>query len=182
MELGWSATDFRVRRAVTDDAALLATVAARLFTDAFAEHNRPEDIEAYLASAFSKDVQQGEIADTNSIIWVAENEGQFIGYAHIKLGSAPRSVALTRPVELSRIYADRAWHGRGVGAELLKRCIDAASEWGSTALWLGVWEENPRGIAFYKKHGFRVAGGQVFQLGRDAQRDLIMVRDMSLHP
>ena len=43
-------------------------------------------------------------------------------------------------------------------------------------VWLGVWEKNPRAIAFYKKFGFKEAGEHVFLLGRDPQRDIILYK------
>ena len=44
------------------------------------------------------------------------------------------------------------------------------------AIWLGVWEENNKAIAFYKRHGFEVFGSHPFKLGGDLQRDLLMKR------
>jgi len=44
-------------------------------------------------------------------------------------------------------------------------CIDQARTWNSDVLWLGVWEQNPRGIAFYEKVGFRTVGHHAFLLG-----------------
>jgi ribosomal protein S18 acetylase RimI-like enzyme len=41
-------------------------------------------------------------------------------------------------------------------------------------LWLGVWERNSRGIAFYHKCGFADVGGQTFVLGSDRQDDRVM--------
>ena len=43
-----------------------------------------------------------------------------------------------------------------------------------------VWERNARAIAFYERWGFRIVGDHIFQLGADAQRDLIMERHV--HP
>lgn len=54
--------------------------------------------------------------------------------------------------------------------------LAAAAEAKSTELWLGVWERNPRAIAFYRKFGFEVIGEHRFVLGRDPQRDLVMAR------
>lgn len=41
-------------------------------------------------------------------------------------------------------------------------------------IWLGVWEENPRAISFYKKNGFIEFDKHNFQLGDDAQTDILM--------
>ena len=51
-----------------------------------------------------------------------------------------------------------------------------AGRGGADQVWLGVWEHNPRAIAFYRKHGFVEVGAQVFQLGGDPQRGLVFVR------
>lgn len=50
--------------------------------------------------------------------------------------------------------------------------LAAASADGADVAWLGVWERNPRAIAFYAKVGFLEVGEHTFVLGRDRQRDL----------
>jgi len=42
-------------------------------------------------------------------------------------------------------------------------------------LWLGVWERNPRAIAFYKKVGFVDRGSHEFLVGSDRQTDRVLV-------
>jgi ribosomal protein S18 acetylase RimI-like enzyme len=54
--------------------------------------------------------------------------------------------------------------------------LEMAQRGGADRVWLGVWEHNPRAIAFYRKCGFDETGEQVFLLGRDPQRDLVMSR------
>ena len=48
-------------------------------------------------------------------------------------------------------------------------------------MWLGVWERNPRAIAFYIKSGFVVVGSHVFIVGNDRQTDLVLVSSLSEH-
>ena len=79
-------------------------------------------------------------------------------------------------VELARLYASAQWIGHGVGAALLNACLGAARERAGTTMWLGVWERNRRAIRFYEKAGFVPVGEQIFQLGGDMQRDLVMAR------
>ena len=61
----------------------------------------------------------------------------------------------------------------------MRTCIASARAHGADWLWLGVWEQNPRAIAFYQKHGFRTIGEQTFVLGTDRQRDLVMALDLT---
>jgi ribosomal protein S18 acetylase RimI-like enzyme len=170
-----------VRRAeATDaDARLLASLAARLFEDAFGTMNNPEDLRLFLATAYSPEIQFAELRDANRVAWIAESDGEPIGYAMARRGSHSPSVAAQRPAELQRIYADLAWHGRGVGAALLDACVVQAREWDCDVLWLGVWEENPRGIAFYEKQGFRRVGQHRFLVGNDSQLDHVMALDLA---
>ena len=169
----------RVRDATVQDAALLARLGADLFAQTFGAQNSPDDMRAYLARAFDSTIQSRELTDPGMRTWIAEDgDGAAVGYVQLRLDkSPPPSVAaVERPAELVRIYTDARLHGRGVGLSLLETCVSAARTTGATNLWLGVWKENPRGIAFYQKHGFRIAGEQTFQLGNDTQRDWIMVR------
>ena len=163
------------RAAATDaDAQLLASLAARLFEDAFGAMNDPHDLRLFLARTYSPDLQLAELRDADRVAWIAESGGVAVGYAMARRGSRSPHVAARQPAELQRIYADRAWHGRGVGAALLDACIAQSRAWGCDVLWLGVWEENPRGIAFYEKRGFRRVGEQRFLVGTDSQRDHVM--------
>ena len=167
----------RVRLADGRDAQLLATLGARLFAQTFASRNRPEDLDAYLRHAFSIARQASELADARMRTWIAETaDGEPIGYAQLRLDTPPPTQALNACCELARIYADSAWHGRGVGATLLQTVLSAARDAGARHIWLGVWKNNPRGIAFYEKNGFRIVGEQLFQLGADTQHDWIMLR------
>jgi len=57
--------------------------------------------------------------------------------------------------------------------------VSQARAWGADVLWLGVWEHNDRALAFYARSGFREAGEHVFMIGRQVDRDLILVKDLA---
>ena len=79
-------------------------------------------------------------------------------------------------VEISRFYVDRRHHGRGIAQALMAEAYQAAGELGGKTIWLGVWERNPRAIAFYAKSGFVDVGSHPFLVGSDLQTDRVMVR------
>jgi GNAT superfamily N-acetyltransferase len=171
--------DFEIRRANVDDARLLTELGARLFEQAFGDVNEPENLRAFLDAAFSADAQAAEVRDPERVTFIAERDGEAIGYATLRRGRRADGVVGERPVELQRIYVDKSWHGRGVGDALMTRSIEQAQAWGCDVLWLGVWQENPRAIAFYSRTGFSKVGEQTFMVGRDPQRDFVMGRRMS---
>jgi GNAT superfamily N-acetyltransferase len=103
-----------------------------------------------------------------------------VGYAHLNFGPAPTAIVGRKLMEIVRFYARQAWIGKGVGARLMRACLREAERVGCDVVWLGVWEQNSRAIAFYRQWGFVEVGRQVFQLGEDPQRDLLMARAISL--
>ena len=167
-----------IRRAATEDAALLAEMASRIFYETFAAENKPEDMKAYMDEAFTVARQTEEIADVRAIFLLAFVDAEPAGYAKLLAGDTPENVAGERPIELARLYADHRWHGRGVGAALMEACFDEARGAGHATMWLGVWERNLRAIAFYRKCGFVECGSHVFRLGSDPQTDLLMARPL----
>ena len=64
----------------------------------------------------------------------------------------------------------------------MRAAIDEAASSGATAVWLGVWENNSRAIAFYGKFGFVDVGSHEFLVGSDAQTDRVMVRGLEAVP
>ena len=171
--------DLLIRRATTGDAALLARFGAEQFTSAFGAQNNPDDLRTYLSKAFSTEKQQAELADVQRATWIAESpDGVPAGYAMVKLGAGSAAVAANHPAEVQRFYVASSFQGRGLAQDLMSMCVEQAHEWGCDALWLGVWELNPRAIAFYEKCGFRKVGRQYFMVGSDRQHDYVMERTL----
>lgn len=140
-----------IRRANLDDARLLTALGARTFSETFAADNSDADMETYLASAFSEEQQTAELADPKSTIFIAESDGVAVGYAMLGSGKSLNSITNDKPIELVRLYVSRDQIGLGVGAALMQLCIKEAACRGYRTLWLGVWENNQRAQAFYRK-------------------------------
>lgn len=168
----------RIRVGVPADAPMLAALGARLFRLAFASENTLEDMAAYLAAAFGPAQQHLELSDAATCTLIVESNDSQIGYAQVRFGRTTARILPAQQAEIARFYIDPDWHGRGVAAALMDACLESAREWGADAVWLGVWERNPRAIAFYRKYGFDRVGEQRFRLGRDLQTDHVMARSL----
>ncbi|MEK8228244.1 N-acetyltransferase [Oerskovia sp. M15] len=82
-------------------------------------------------------------------------------------------------VELSKIYVHPGSQGTGVAGDLMRAALDAASELvADRAVWLGTNGENARAQAFYRKHGFEVAGSRTYVVGGEPHDDVVMVRPL----
>ncbi len=165
-----------IRRAEAGDARRLAELAERTFRDTFEATNDPANMRLHCETSYGEAIQAREIADPAMATLVCEHDGELIGYAQVHRGAAPPQIAAARPVEIQRIYVAKGWHGRGVAQALMAEALRIAESGGADQVWLGVWERNPRAIAFYRKLGFVESGDHVFQLGDDPQRDIVMVR------
>jgi ribosomal protein S18 acetylase RimI-like enzyme len=174
--------DIRIRMATNEDAQLLADLGARTFKQAFGADNNPDDLAAYLASAFGPAIQRAELTDPANVFLIASVGDVPAGYTKLGLAEVTARVPGDRPAEIVRIYADQPWIGCGVGSALMGSALALLSERGHDAAWLSVWERNQRGIAFYQKWGFEAVGRQVFMVGGDAQQDLVMSRRLTAGP
>ena len=165
----------RIRPATVSDAAALTEFARSIFLETFGPMNEASHIEPYVASAFTEAVQAEEIgrAGTFTLLVVDETD-RIRGYAYVARG-APAEVRVGEgPIEIKRFYVASDQHGRGVAAALMQAEFERSREAGARTVWLGVWEENARAIAFYHKQGFVQAGTQRFLLGDDLQTDWVM--------
>ncbi|WP_375773577.1 GNAT family N-acetyltransferase [Archangium gephyra] len=166
--------DLAIRIATPADAALLAELSARTFRDTFAADNRPEDIAAYLATHYSPALQTRELQDPQRTYLLAEAAGVAAGFALLQEIQPEPGVPGRWPLHVERLYVDGPFQGAGVGAALMRRCLDEARARGHDVLWLGVWERNFRARAFYARWGFAEVGETMFVLGGDTQRDLVL--------
>jgi RimJ/RimL family protein N-acetyltransferase len=167
-----------IRPATVDDAAPLSALATRVFRETFGPDNRPADLDHYMASAFGEAIQRAEIADADIITLLLEMDGAPAGYAQLYLVS-PHALVPAGAIELRRFYIDRPWHGRGLAPALMQAVEREAAERAAPALWLGVWERNPRAIGFYRKCAYLDVGSQSFLMGTDPQTDRVMVRPLA---
>ena len=166
------------RQAEPTDAARLAALAERTFRAAFGSFNTPENMDAHCANAYGEAIQASEIANPQIETFVCDDSVELVGYAQLRWGTAPPCILAIRPAEIQRIYVDQRCHGKGIAQALMSQMLTAAARGNAVQIWLGVWENNPRAMAFYQKFGFNKVGHHVFQLGDDPQHDWILCRDV----
>jgi diamine N-acetyltransferase len=165
-----------IRRADHRDAPALAEIAERTFRQAFGAMNKSEDMELHCRRHFGEAIQAAEIAEPAMLTLLSEHEGTLLGFAQLRWAAAPACLEATAPGEIYRLYVAADWQGKGPAADLMGAILRTMQRHGSDVAWLGVWERNPRAIAFYRRSGFVEVGEQPFRLGAELQRDLVMAR------
>ena len=160
--------------ATLEDLAALQAIGRKTFAETFADSNSAENLAAYLEEGFSEDKLGAELRNENSRFYFALQKEEVIGYLKVNFGDAQSEKQDPNALEIERIYVLQQYHGKQVGALLYEQALAIAKERKAPFIWLGVWEENPRAIRFYQKLGFVEFGEHIFQLGDDAQRDVLM--------
>ena len=163
-----------LRKANLPDLPELLALARTSFLQAFTAGNKPENVQAYLAEAFTVERLTHEMQEPASTFIVASLEGKLVGYTKLNLAEAQADVQDPASVEVARLYTLEEVWGTGLGQLLLDAAIAFAKQEGKTWLWLGVWEHNARAIRFYEKNGLRIFGSHPFPFGDEIQNDWLM--------
>jgi ribosomal protein S18 acetylase RimI-like enzyme len=164
----------QIRQISLIDLPALQMIGRKTFAETFAEGNSEENLANYLAEGFSAEKLSAELENKNSEFFFAERDSQVLGYLKVNTGDAQSEQQDPDALEIERIYVLQEFHGKEVGSLLYQQALSIAHERKSPYIWLGVWEHNPRAIRFYEKQGFVEFDQHIFQLGDDAQTDILM--------
>lgn len=167
-----------IRRCTVDDAATVAALGARLFTETYGPTHPEPELSRYLARSFAVGETREVIAAGDATVFLAEEQdGTPIGYAFLRSSpTPPEGVHGQRVIEIVRFYVDGRVQGRGVGAALMRECFSDAQRRGADTVWLQVWKEAPWAVGFYKRMGFSVVGSAPFYFGDQVGDDHIMAK------
>ncbi len=168
-----------IRQISIHDLPDLQTIGRKTFAETFAEGNSEENLANYLAEGFSAEKLSAELGNNNSQFYFAETDGRVLGYLKVNTCNAQSEQQDPNALEIERIYVLKEYHGKKVGQKLYLKALSIAHEQNAPYIWLGVWEKNPRAIRFYEKQGFEEFDKHIFQLGDDAQTDILMKLDLN---
>ena len=169
----------RITSLTVSDVSILRGIARDTFIETFSEANKAEDMDRYLAKNFSEDQLARELSNPNSFFYVAEVNGNVVGYLKLNTAHAQTEPQAADALEIERIYVLSSYHGGGVGQALYHHAMSVAEDRKASYVWLGVWEHNHRALRFYEKNGFIAFGTHIFQLGNDQQTDILMQKSVA---
>lgn len=152
----------------------LKTISIQTFTETFSEYNTKNDMQKYISTNLSSEKLLKELNSNESAFYVLNLNTEIIGYLKVNTGMSQTEIQNNTSLEIERIYVKQAFHGKNFGQRLLQKAIDIAKKKGCHYIWLAVWEKNLKAISFYTKHGFIAFDKHIFQLGDDAQLDIMM--------
>ena len=173
-------TSLHITRATPADAELISHLSKKTFEDTFRGTCTDEDLQSFVDSAFSPAIILQELKDENDYYFITWDGKTAAGYMRLKEDySEYPAIKKFRALELKRIYVLEAYHGKKVGAALMRFAVNLGTEKDYETLWLGVWEYNEKARAFYGKWGFAETGdSHDFPIGNTPQTDLWLIKHL----
>lgn len=165
------------RDAVLADGPALAAMGRRCFVETFGPHFPPDDMAVHLERMFGPQGLPAEMSDPAVRIRMAEEDGKTAAY--LKL--VPTTLPVEHPpgaLEIKQLYVLEPWQGAGVAPALMDWAVEAGRADSAPALFLSVWEQGDRAIAFYRRQGFEIVGHAPFLLGSRTYQDPVMRLDL----
>jgi len=171
-----------IRHATLADAPSLATFAAEVFPLG-CPATAPADLAAYIDAELTPERFAAHLADPNIVVLLAEASPapgtslrRLVAYMMVARRSLHPAIDAPAPAELRKLYLHPAAHGTGLSSALVHCALSILNAEGPRPIWLSAFSENSRAIAFYKKWGFEIVGEQMFIVGTDHQKDVLMLR------
>jgi diamine N-acetyltransferase len=163
-----------IRPATLADAPALAAFGDKTFFDTFGHLYPHGDADFFSQQRFSLERTRADISEIGRYIQLAFVEDQLIGF----LDCGPLGLPVVNPaatcLELYRLYVDSVAKGTGLAHELMKMALAWARDNGANSLYLGVYHDNGRALAFYRKYGFEIIGAYQFKVGNTLDDERIM--------
>ena len=122
---------------------------ARMIRQVFKEHDAPQSGTVY--SDPTTDDLFGLFRKSGSVLWVAEVNESPAGCC----GIYPTEGLENNCVELVKYYLAVSERGKGIGRELMEKCIASARELGYRKLYLESMPHFSKAVRIYEKLGFR---------------------------
>ena len=163
----------KIRIANEDDAKLLADIGVKTFLETYSGKIDNRNLRLYTRNSFNKEKIKKEIRDMSSIFFIVFNKDVIVGYVKLNKSKNPKELKNAKAIEIERTYLLKKFRGKGIGRNLMKKCIMLAKKEGFKVIWAGIWEKNKLSIAVCKRFGFELFSSHIFKLGNLLQKDLL---------
>lgn len=157
-------------------AALGRSTFIETFIDGFGIPYPPADLERYLDASFAVATTRERLLDTAEAWWIAERDGEVLGFANAGPNTLPHPEGRPTHAELRRLYITKRAQGTGLGRRLLETALAWMSAHTDGPLWIGVWSGNLKAQKLYAAYGFEKAGEYKYPVGSWYDDELILRR------
>lgn len=163
-----------LRPTLASDIPALQRLAIKTQVDTFGAENSEANMKAYLDEAYNPSRLLRELEESGSLNYLAFVDDALAGFMRLRLSEEVVHLLGKNTIELQRLYVDKRFQGKGVGAAMMQQALNVARDRKYDWIWLGVWERNFKAQAFYTNWGFERFSEHIFQMGDDPQTDWLL--------
>jgi ribosomal protein S18 acetylase RimI-like enzyme len=166
-----------IRRADAADAAALALITERTFTETFGHLYPPEDLAEYVSRHCTRESCRKLLDDPKVGAWlVGAEDAAPVGYATAGACKLPVENREPHAGEIRQLYVLATHQNQRLGARLLDTALGWLAEQNFSPLYIGVWSENYGAQRFYGRYGFKKVGEYGFPVGKTVDHEFILKR------
>lgn len=170
--------DLTYHRARPADTSILSTLATQVFLDTYATHGINDSLAREVATAYSAEVFEHRLRDTDVELLLATSGGYTAGFVDIAFATRC-PVPGVRGAEVFRLYVQRPFLRRGLGRSLMVRAEASARARGLETLWLTAWAGNHGALAFYQSLGFRDIGATEYVIDGVGHENRVLCKTLA---
>ena len=156
-----------ILKAGPENCQLLAAIGKTSFLESHGNSASSEDIADYVNQKFTIEAFQTELSDPKNIFYILYYDNKPAGYSKIIFNSPHPNIQQQGVTKLERLYLLKEFYNLKLGQTLFKFNVELSKTNHQTGMWLFVWTENKRAVAFYKKTGFKIIGEHSFQISKN---------------
>lgn len=153
-----------IPRATLAEAPIIVDIGIPTFYESHGHSAPAADIDAYVSSKYNLKAVKEELSNPENIFHLIYYNTQPVGFSKFILNTSHPLIEKSNVTKLERLYVLKEFYGLKLGLTLLQHIITISKEAGQSGIWLYVWIENTRAVAFYKKNGFEVIGHYDFKI------------------
>jgi diamine N-acetyltransferase len=144
-----------VRKADSNDAALLFSLCRQSYIDSFADHWNEGGLAWYLDKVYGLDVLERDLKNTRINYFIAYYDNVPAGFMKLKFNSPLTDKINGKHMEIEKLYFLTNYQRKGLGRELISTARHRAKDLDIEVIWLGVIDTNFSAISFYERNGFK---------------------------
>lgn len=104
--------NYKIIAASIKDYKSVQSIGRETFYETFASSNSEDDMQKYLSKTFSDDKVKQELANDESLFFIACDNNKPVGYLKVKVGQAQTELQDSLSLEIERIYVKESHHGK----------------------------------------------------------------------
>ena len=155
---------FQIHKATLKDANVLSKLSVAAFLPAHGHSATKEVVDSYIKANFSQENFTKELSNLNFQYHLIYYKNELAGFSKVIFNAENKSISETNVTKMERLYLLEKFYNLGLGKELMAFNLNLAKQNKQAGVWVFVWTENRKAIAFYKKRGFKKVGEHDFIL------------------